>query len=252
MQMNFDKENRMAKGYEIKMDRFIIGEFLVSDNVADAHISRRMGFFRKVFSILAIQLLLTTVISIVFLIKPVINQFIMENTWVSYIFIISNFITLFALFLNSRNSPKNFLLLTLFIILNSISVGFFVSLHNAYDIILSLSITSIVFVSLVLYTCKAKKNLSKIRFISYTLFLTLIGAGIFQFLFPTSLIYRTILQAIGVLCFTGFIHYDVHQIIHQFRPDDYIEAIITLYWDFLNLFFQFFVIIIKKISRRCC
>ncbi|KAI3378381.1 hypothetical protein SNEBB_000145 [Seison nebaliae] len=258
MTMKFDKEIGTTKAFEIKMEELekedepmhgVISDFMYHNNVAQANIYIRMGFLRKVFSILGVQLLLTTLISIAFLLTPIIQQFLLENTWALWISIISNFITLFFLLLNSRNFPKNFYLLTLFTILNAISVGFFVSFQNAYDIILALSITVVVVVSLILYTCQTKRDLSKIGFMSYTLLLTLLGAGIFQFLFPTSSIYRIILAAIGVLCFSGFILYDVDQINRQFSPEDYIEATVTLYLDILNLFLQILQLI-SEINRR--
>jgi FtsH-binding integral membrane protein len=96
-------------------------------------------------------------------------------------------------------------------------------------------LTAAVFGGLSLYALQSKRDFS---FLGGFLFVALIGllvAGIVMFFVHSSAI-ATLYSFIGVLIFSGYVLYDTSMIMRNLGPDEAVAGAISLYLDFINLF----------------
>lgn len=63
----------------IKPKESIVDDFMYGNNVANSHVTIRLGFIRKVYGILAVQLAFTTVVSFLIMYFDGISGFIKEK-----------------------------------------------------------------------------------------------------------------------------------------------------------------------------
>ncbi|XP_023616438.1 protein lifeguard 4 isoform X2 [Myotis lucifugus] len=190
-------------------------DFNYGSCVASASVHIRMAFLRKVYTILSLQVLLTTVTSAFFLYFESIRTFIHESPALILVFAIGSLGTIFALILNRHKHPLNLYLLFGFTLLEALSVACVVTFYDVYIILQAFVLTTAVFLGLTMYTLQSKKDFSKF------------GAG------ETV---ELVVAAVGALLFCGFIIYDTHSLMHRLSPEEYVLAAINLYLDIINLF----------------
>jgi len=83
-------------------------------SVSQSDISIRMGFIRKVYGILFVQLLATTTVSGVFKSVAPIQHWVQSNPWMMWGSLFSTIIVLMGLFIVRKKYPANFYLLAAF------------------------------------------------------------------------------------------------------------------------------------------
>ncbi|GKA07105.1 BI1-like protein [Tanacetum coccineum] len=187
----------------------------------------RWGFIRKVYSILTLQLLLTAIIAG----AKTLNSFM-------YVFCVELAVMLVMnCFLNKH--PINIILLGVFTVMFSIMVG--VScVFSKGEIILQASIlTTVLAVSLTLFTFWAAKRGWDFNFLYPFLFCTLILILLFSMIeifYPMGSMVRMAISFIVALLYCGFIIYDTDNLIKRCSYDEYIIAAAMLYVDMINLF----------------
>ena len=93
----------------------IKNEFAYHNNVHGAAKHIRLGFLRKVYSLLALQLIMTTLIAGVCLMTPQVKGFVHENPWLLMIAFILSMGLLIALHVKRRETPVNLILLAGFV-----------------------------------------------------------------------------------------------------------------------------------------
>ena len=54
----------------------IINDFMYGSNVANSHVTIRLGFIRKVYGILSVQLGLTTLVGVMMMSTPIFTEYI--------------------------------------------------------------------------------------------------------------------------------------------------------------------------------
>ncbi|KAJ6651449.1 hypothetical protein lerEdw1_021022 [Lerista edwardsae] len=86
-------------------------DFNYGTNVASASVHIRMAFLRKVYSILSVQILLTTVTSAAFLYSDTIRTFVHESPALLLVSLIGSLVVIFALTLYRHQHPVNLYLL---------------------------------------------------------------------------------------------------------------------------------------------
>ena len=202
----------------------------------------RINFMRKVYGILFIQLILTTIFILIPQYPTIKNQLIkfhMEHYY--QMFIISllsgilSIISFIFLFINSKKVPLNYFLL--------FSFTFFES------IILAFTITAGCTFGLTIYALTTKTN--------FTIFGGIVFSLFFMFFFGTLMfcligfnIDNTIFNVIGGIFASFYIIYDTQLICgkfgNKFSIDDYMIAAISVYIDVINLFIYILRIIGKK------
>lgn len=202
----------------------------------------RWAFIRKIYSILTIQILLTiAVAAVVVSYKPIAVFFTTTGAGLGlYIFlIIVPFIVLCPLYYYYQHHPVNYLLLGVFTVALSFSVGLTCAFTSGKVILESAILTGVVVVSLTLYTFWAVKRGYDFNFLGPFLFgaiMILLLFGLIQIFFPLGKISQTIYGALAAIIFCGYIIYDTDNLIKRYSYDEYIWAAVALYLDIINLF----------------
>ncbi|XP_013780187.1 protein lifeguard 4-like isoform X2 [Limulus polyphemus] len=220
----------------------IVDDFMYGSNVAQAHIYIRMGFLRKVYGILSMQLLLTVVIASITLFTPTVRFYISENDWMLTVAFLLSLVLLVALMVKSRQTPLNYILLTAFTFAEAYTVSVVVTFYDQLAVLQAFVLTMAVTIGLTLYTFQSKRDFSTWGAGLFSMLWILIVAGILQ-IFVGSTELELLLSVGGAVLFSFFIIYDSHMIMHRLSPEDYILATIDLYLDIINLFLHILRII---------
>lgn len=199
----------------------------------------RWGFIRKVYGILATQVVLTTVVSAVTVLYTPVNDLLRGSPGLLLFLAILPLILLWPLHVYQQKHPLNFIFLGLFTVTLSLTVGVSCANTEGRIVLEALILTSAVVVSLTAYTfwaSKKGKDFSYLGPILFTGLIILILTGFIQAFFPLGSTSVAIYGAVGAIIFSGYIVYDTDNLIKRFTYDEYIWAAITLYLDILNLF----------------
>ncbi|KAF3434982.1 hypothetical protein FNV43_RR22069 [Rhamnella rubrinervis] len=199
----------------------------------------RWGFIRKVYGILAAQIVLTTVVSAVTVLYSPVNDLLRGSPGLLLFFAIFPLILLWPLHVYQQKHPLNFVFLGLFTMSLSLTVGVSCANTDGRIVLEALILTSAVVSSLTAYTFWASKKGKDFSFLGPILFTSLIIlllSSFIQMFFPLGSTSVAVFGAIGAIIFSGYIVYDTQNLIKRFSYDEYIWAAITLYLDILNLF----------------
>lgn len=211
----------------------------------------RNGFIRKVYGILAFQLMLTCLFSTIAVYSAGVNSFITTNVWLFYFAMFSSIALLIALFFCKDKYPINFILLTAWTFVEAYTVAIICALYaNAGEgklVVEALVLTGSVFIGLSTYAWYATK-----RGVDFSWMGAGLGAALWVLIFWGffSMIFGfgggSFYCLFGVLIFCGYVVYDTHMIMTRLGYDDYILGAIMLYLDIINLF----LFILEALSKR--
>lgn len=194
-----------------------------------------MAFLRKVYSILSMQILLTTLTSAAFLYSNTIRTFVHESPALLLVSLIGSLVMILALTLYRHQHPVNLYLLFGFTLLEALTVAITVTFYEVSVVLQAFILTTAVFLALTIYTLQSKRDFSKVGAGLFAgLWILLLSS--FLRLFFYSEVVELIFAAAGALLFCGFIIYDTHLLMHKLSPEEYILAAINLYLDIINLF----------------
>jgi len=199
----------------------------------------RWGFIRKVYGILSLQVVLTTLVAGMVVVTPAITEFFVRSPW-SLIFIaFLPLILMCPLYYYHQQHPVNLILLGLFTVAISLTVGLSCALTNGLIVLEALILTAAVVVSLTAYTYWAAKQGHDFSFLGPILFasiMVLFLFGIIQAFFPLGPFSQMIYGGLSAIIFSGYIVYDTDNLIKRYSYDEYIWASVALYLDVVNLF----------------
>ena len=105
-------------------------DFKIGVNVIDCDAEIRLAFVRKVYSILFVQLLLTSIISLGMSL-PAAVAFNQEHPWVIYIPMVCSFASLFGVYWKRHQHPANLVLLGLFTVFEAMLIGTVTSYYES-------------------------------------------------------------------------------------------------------------------------
>ncbi|KAG7277656.1 hypothetical protein CRUP_025341 [Coryphaenoides rupestris] len=174
-------------------------DFNYGTSVASASLQIRMGFLRKVYSILPAVVLVSALGSLVLLL---------------------------ALAVYRHKHPT---------LLEAISVATAVSFYEYKVVLQAFFLTCAVFLCLTTYTFQSKRDFSKLGAGLFAALLILIVGGVMRLFFNNE-VTELLLACGGALVFCGFIIYDTHLLMHRLSPEEHVLASINLYLDIINLF----------------
>ncbi|NXK48129.1 LFG4 protein, partial [Chauna torquata] len=209
-------------------------DFNYGSSVASASVHIRMAFLRKVYSILSIQVLLTTVTSAIFLYSTGVQAFVHERPALLLISVFGSLAIILALTLYRHQHPVNLYLLFGFLS-DSLLFRFIVSFYDVSIVLQAFILTTAVFLGLTAYTLQSKRDFSKFGAGLFACLWILIFSGFLRLFFYSETI-ELVFAAAGALLFCGFVIYDTHLLMHKLSPEEYILAAINLYLDIINLF----------------
>ncbi|GAA96476.1 uncharacterized protein L969DRAFT_94564 [Mixia osmundae IAM 14324] len=203
--------------------------------VSDSSPEIRQAFIRKVYTMLFLQILGTTLVGVI-MSTPSVTTWTQAHTAIVFVPLILAIINLFVLFAKRHSSPANIILLSTFTLLESIGVGATVAMFDQKIVLQALVITCFVFVGLTLFTMQSKYDFSHWGSYLYGILLVFFFTGIVGVFFPFSRVMDAVFAGVGTLLFSAYILYDTHMIMNRLSPDEYIIAVVSLYLDVLNLF----------------
>lgn len=207
-------------------------------------------FLGKVYSLLSLQLVITTCIATLCMKVNTILVFVTTNFTPFYYSMVLMFIELIALFCYKNVYPINIIFLHLFTITNSYMVGVICAIfesNNQSDIILySFGITISTFICLTAYVLTTKTNFNFLHGYLSVMLCVLICHGIIALIigFQTSIVY----SICGIAVFTGYILFDTSMLLYTHNEEDYVIIVILLYLDIINFFLKM-VDFLSKMSK---
>ncbi|XP_060101971.1 protein lifeguard 4-like [Heteronotia binoei] len=210
-------------------------DFNYGSNVASASVHIRMAFLRKVYSILSVQVFLTTVTSAVFLYSTTIRTFVHESPGVLLLSLLGSLAVIVALTIYRHQHPVNLYLLFGFTLLEALTVAITVTFYEVSVVLQAFILTTAVFLALTVYTLQSKRDFSKAGAGLFACLWILLLSGFLRIFFYSE-VAELVFAAAGALLFCGFIIYDTHLLMHKLSPEEYILAAINLYLDVINLF----------------
>ncbi|RUS84896.1 hypothetical protein EGW08_007365 [Elysia chlorotica] len=213
----------------------IVDDFMYGTNVASAHIYIRMGFMRKVYGILSVQLLVTTFVAAVFMSHGGIQEYVQQNHWMMTISLFGTIGVLFGLMWKRHETPTNYILLGLFTLMEAYCIGVIVTFYKVPSVVEAFLLTMGLTIGLTLYTLQSKKDFTSWHAPAVMALYSLLVVSFIQILFPVPALHLAVSVA-GAALFCVFIVVDTHLLMARLSPEEYIMAAINLYLDILNLF----------------
>lgn len=201
----------------------------------------RMGFIRKVFGIIAFQLVLTACMVGVFMNNDTVQDKIASmNVWMFLGVLFLPLLLLFPLYMLRKKHPHNMVMLTVWTIAQSVLVGICCSAYSPGMVIRALVLTAGVTVGIISYTFYATKNGKEFDYLGPILFGSLVLLIIWGLMSSIFGVYGGMLQQVyllmGCFIFCCYLVYDTFNIIKRYAEDEYVWASVSLYLDIINIF----------------
>jgi FtsH-binding integral membrane protein len=198
----------------------------------------RRAFIRRVYTILAVQLLLTGTVSAFMILHAPTQAYVLGHGWPVSLSIIASIVIIVALMCMKDREPYNMYLLGGFTLVEAFLVG---TVNTAYcasgqrGIVLeAVFLTGAIFVGLTIFTCKSKVEFSFIGAFLYMGLGALVVWGFLAMIFGVQTGY--VYALLGCIVFSGYILFDTWLIMDKLSPHEHVLAAIMLYLDIINLF----------------
>jgi len=208
----------------------------------DINESIRLGFIRKVYGILSIQLLITTLFCLIAMISKNVQSFMINNISLAYLMIFLTIILPIAIicFPNTMNKvPINYTILLLFTIAESYLVSFICSFTNPKIVFMAAFMTFALVVTLTIYAFTTSTDMTLNGSI---LFIGCCCLFLFSFflIFTNNKLLHIIFCIAGIILLGFYLIYDTQLIIgnksYCVEMDDYILGSFMLYTDIVSIF----------------
>ena len=211
-------------------------DFKFGTNVSSCDLAIRMGFIRKVYSILLVQLVSTTVVGATMMLNTDIKNWVQSNQWMMIVALVGSIGSLLTLMWKRNSYPTNFYLLGLFTLIEAYTVGTVTSFYDSKIVLEALLLTAGIFLALTLFTFQTKYDFASWGSFLYIGLWGLIMTSFIGMFFPHSSGFELVYSVVGCVIFSGYILYDTSAILLRHSVDEYIMASISLYLDVINLF----------------
>uniref|UniRef100_A0A8C6KTI6 Transmembrane BAX inhibitor motif containing 1 n=1 Tax=Nothobranchius furzeri TaxID=105023 RepID=A0A8C6KTI6_NOTFU len=212
------------------------------------NLSIRHAFIRKVYMILASQLLLTTAIVAIFTFAVPVRTFVQRNPavyWASYAIYFITHIVLVCCKGPRRKFPWNVILLLIFVSSSCEMClsGFGFSYYDTKAVFLALGITAVVCIAVTVFCFQTKVDFTKCQGLFCVLGIVVFVTGIITAIvlsFKYILWLHMLYAAIGAIAFTLFLAYHTQLLIgnrkHSISEEEYVFAALSIYVDIVQIF----------------
>lgn len=214
----------------------------------------RIGFIRKVYGILLVQLTFTFLLTLISVLSPSFSQFQLNSPGFFWLAIIGSivFTILICCFRKlARTVPTNYLLLFGFTFCEAYLVSFVCGMTDPKLVLMAAAMTCAIVLSLTIYAWTTKTDFTIMGSMMFVISCVMLLFGIFM-LFTQNKTLNIIYSCLGVLAFSIYLVYDTQLIVgnHQnkLEIDDYILGSIMLYLDIINLFLHI-LNLLKQLNR---
>mmetsp|Transcript_3789 Transcript_3789/g.4443 ORF Transcript_3789/g.4443 Transcript_3789/m.4443 type:complete len:312 (+) Transcript_3789:48-983(+) len=206
----------------------------------------RMGFIRKVFTILAIQLAITFGLILFSVFNTSMNDFLNDperSGWfigLGFFFLILSTIAIACCTQLTRRHPHNLILLSVYTLAQSMLLSSITVAYSVDAVMIACGTTLAIVVSLIAFASQTKYDFTGMGVYLYVGLWTLLLFG-FIAAFSRSEGMQLAYAALGTLLFSFYIVYDTQLIVGgnhkvRFSVDDYVLGALILYIDIIELF----------------
>lgn len=206
----------------------------------------RHAFIRKVYLILASQLLITVAIVAVFTFVDKVRLFVVQNPavyWASFGVYFVTHIVLVCCKGPRRKFPWNLILLAIFTLAMSYMTGTISSYYETKAVFLALGITAIVCIIVTVFCFQTKVDFTSCGGLFCVLGVVVMVTGIitaivlsFKYIPWLHMVYASI----GAIVYTLFLAYHTQLLIgnrkHSISPEEYVFAALSIYVDIIQIF----------------
>lgn len=212
----------------------------------------RLGFIRKVYGIILLQVLITTIAIYVAMISEGLRTFIQTNPAFIYLCIAGVLFTEIPVLCCksiAQTVPLNYILLFIFTLCESYILASTTISFEPLSVLFCAGITLAIIFGLTIYACFTKTDLTMCggALVSFSvIFLVLSIIGIFY----DSLFYQALINSCGIFLFSLYLIYDTQLVIGNNKnfisSDDYIVGAMMIYIDIVSLFIKILLLLGKK------
>lgn len=203
----------------------------------------RLGFIRKVYSILSAQLALTMAFIGIFFI-PAVAGFARDNSWVLWTALGLSLVMMIALVCVPsirRKSPHNLIFLGLFTVCEGWLVGAICSTYKVEEVLIAVGMTAGVVMALTIFAMQTKIDFTAWGGALLCVLVVFVLAGFIAAFFKETRTVRLVYASIGAIIFSLYIVFDTQLMLggkHKYSldPEEYVFASLNLYLDIINLF----------------
>ena len=215
----------------------------------------RMGFIRKVYSILSVQLSLTAASIAVVKLDENLNLAIQQPLYsgIAIGLLIISIIIQIAIFYCRKVSnkvPLNYILLFIFTGCYCFVFAFICSFYDANICLQAGGLTALVTIALTVYAFTTKTDFTVCGGLFFIMFVVLISLIIVSFFMTFGAWWHPFISALLIIFYGMYLIYDTQLIAgkgkHKLTYDDYIIGALLLYIDIMMLFLE----ILKVLGRR--
>ncbi|XP_071544115.1 protein lifeguard 1-like [Panulirus ornatus] len=211
--------------------------------------SVRMGFIRKVYGLLCVQLVITFGLVAIIVLIPQVKEFVINNPALFYSALGITFAMIIILACCGefrRKTPHNFIALILFTICEGYLLGCASATFDAWEVMVAIGATIIVALALTVFAFQTKWDFTLKGGMLYVFLIMLIIFGIFGGIFHNQVL-NILYACIGALIFSAYIVFDTQLMLggnHKLTisPEEYVFAALNLYLDVVNLFLYLLII----------
>ncbi|RMX50607.1 hypothetical protein pdam_00009647 [Pocillopora damicornis] len=191
--------------------------------------SIRLGFIRRVFAVLMLQLATTVGAICLFIFNHNVKNFA-QNNWAMYT---SAYVVFFVLYFVlvccegvRRSYPANVIMLSLFTLSLSYLVAVISSFHETNIVLIMMGVTTLVCASVMIFACQTKYDFTT-------------WGGVL-FCAALAIFFLSIFTPLWLALSTTFLAYDVQLVMggkkYELSPEEYIFASLILYMDIIRIF----------------
>ncbi|KAH9256299.1 hypothetical protein BASA81_005520 [Batrachochytrium salamandrivorans] len=216
--------------------------------------SIRLGFTRKVFGILGLQLLVTLGVIMLFSLVTPVREYVdlskgQGHPWVFMVGMIGSLASLLTLACcanQARTHPNNLVFLGLFTTAESVLLGVVCAAYTLESVMFAVGVTAMLVLGLVAFASVTKQDFTGAGPYLFVALMSLLMYSVLLSFVPglRSDLVQTGMTYLGVVLFSFYVVYDTQLILggkhkkFQFGVDEYVFAAINIYLDIVNLFIR--------------
>jgi len=230
-----DDEALLRGGPRSSIDN-VPDDFKFGGVVGEGSIEVRMGFIRRVYAILTVQLIATGILSSISFYNDGYKKWIQSNQWMMWLSLFGAIGFMLLTYWKRKSYPTNLLFLSGFTALEAYSISVIVSFYQSSIVLKALLITGGLFIGLTLFACQTKYDFTSWMPYLFGALWALILVGFVAMAFPRSSGVELAYSGVTALIFSGYILVDTQLIMRHYHVEEEIAAAISLYLDIINLF----------------
>jgi FtsH-binding integral membrane protein len=203
----------------------------------------RLGFIRKVYGILSVQLVITVLFSILSM-ETGLGAWQVENLGLFYMAWVVNIVSMISVFCfksNARQVPTNYILCSVFTLTEAYMVSTICTLYDPELVLMAALMTAAMTIALTIYACTTKTDMT---YHGASLFILACGIfllSIFNWIFQNPFL-EVFICVCAIVVYGFYLVYDTQLIAggkaHELSIDDYVIGAIIIYIDVIILFLR--------------